>query len=32
VGSAIHKELEMAYLDWIWQKTHTLPRLNKLRK
>ena len=32
VGSAIHKELEMAYLDWIWEQTGTLPALNKLRK
>jgi len=32
VGSAIHKELEMAYLDYIFEQTGTLPRLNKLRK
>jgi len=32
VGSAIHKELEIAYLDWIWQQSGTLPALNKSRK
>lgn len=32
VGSAIHKELEVAYLDWIFEQTGTLPLLNKSRK
>lgn len=32
VGSAIHKELEMSYLDYIFEETGNLPKLNKLRK
>ncbi|MCA1800656.1 MAG: hypothetical protein LC650_05130 [Actinobacteria bacterium] len=32
VGSAVHKELEMAYIDHIRKTTRKLPVLNKLRK
>lgn len=32
VGSAIHKDLEMEYLDFILEQTGSLPRLNKSRK
>jgi hypothetical protein len=32
VGSAVHKDLEMEYLDFIFENTGSLPRLNKARK
>jgi hypothetical protein len=32
VGSEIHKELEMYYLDYMFEAAGKLPKLNKLRK